>query len=104
MIDWQVILGFDWDAGNSRKSADKHKVSQAEAEQVFFNSPLLLLDDPRHSLEEVRMHALGLTDTGRCLQVSFTLRSDGTLIRIISARPTNRKEQDLLEKDDENNS
>ena len=27
--------------GNARKSAEKHGVSQAEAEQVFFNDPLL---------------------------------------------------------------
>jgi uncharacterized protein len=104
MIDWQIVVGFDWDNGNSRKSEDKHKVSQAEAEQVFFNSPLLLLPDPRHSLEEPRMHALGMTDTGRFLLVTFTLRSNATLIRIISARPMNRKEQNLLEKDDENDS
>jgi uncharacterized protein len=104
MIDWQIVVGFDWDDGNSRKSEDKHQVSQAEAEQVFFNSPLLLLPDPRHSLEEARMHALGMTDTSRPLLVTFTLRSNATLIRIISARPMNRKEQDLLEKDDENDS
>ena len=104
MIDWQTIVGFDWDNGNSRKSTDKHQVSQAEAEQVFFNSPLLLLPDPRHSLEEVRMHALGMTDTGRPLLVTFTLRGNGTMIRIISARPMNRKEQDMLERDNENDS
>ncbi len=104
MIDWQSIFGFDWDAGNSRKSADKHHVSQAEAEQVFFNSPLLMLPDPRHSQEEARMHALGLTDTGRFLLVTFTLRSNDTLIRIISARPMNRKEQDILENNNESDS
>jgi uncharacterized protein len=104
MIDWQVIVGFDRDDGNSRKSEDKHKVSQAEAEQVFFNSPLLLLPDPRHSLEEARMHALGMTDAGRFLLVTFTLRRNGTMIRIISARPMNRKEQDMLERDNENDS
>jgi uncharacterized protein len=103
MIDRQVIVGFDWDDGNSRKSEDKHKVSQAEAEQVFFNSPLLL-PDPRHSLEEARMHALGMTDAGRFLLVTFTLRRNGTMIRIISARPMNRKEQDMLEQDNENDS
>jgi uncharacterized protein len=104
MIDWQAIVGFDWDEGNSRKSADKHQVSQAEAEQVFFNAPLLMLPDPRHSLEEARMHALGTTDAHRFLLVTFTLRGNGTLIRIISARPMNRKEQDMLEQENESNS
>ena len=41
MIDLQVIIGFDWDDGNARKN-DKHGVTMAEAEQVFFNAPLLL--------------------------------------------------------------
>lgn len=59
MIDWRKIDGFEWDAANERKSADKHGVSKAEAEQVFFNTPILLLADGKHSLVEVRMHALG---------------------------------------------
>ena len=41
MIDLTRIEGFDWDDSNSRKSVDKHGVSQAEAERVFFNEPLL---------------------------------------------------------------
>jgi hypothetical protein len=35
---------------------------QAEAEQVFFNLPLLLLNDTSHSQEEPRRHALGSAD------------------------------------------
>ena len=42
MIDFSVIVGFEWDSGNERKN-EKHGVSMAEAEQVFFNIPLLLL-------------------------------------------------------------
>ena len=42
MIDLAKISGFNWDAGNARKSEDKHGVSMAEAEQVFFNTPLLM--------------------------------------------------------------
>jgi hypothetical protein len=49
MIDWALVIGFDWDAGNARKSVEKHSVSQGEAEQVFFNEPLLLLPDRKHS-------------------------------------------------------
>ena len=65
MIDWTRLEGFDWDEGNSRKSVDKHSVSQAEAEQVFFNDPLLVVEDARHSGREARFHALGRTDAGR---------------------------------------
>jgi uncharacterized DUF497 family protein len=93
MIDLDLIIGFDWDGGNSRKNADKHDVSQSQAEQIFFNEPLLMVADDRHSSSEQRVHALGRTDDGRLLHVTFTLRSDATLIRVISARDMNRKER-----------
>ena len=97
MIDLAQIVGFDWDDGNRRKSADKHDVGQAEAESIFFNDPLVLVEDARHSLEEQRFNALGQTAQGRLLHVTFTLRASGTLIRVISARDMNRKERQLYE-------
>ncbi len=93
MINLAHIEGFDWDAGNDRKSNDKHDVSRSEAEQVFFNSPLLLSTDDRHSDSEERYHALGHTDDDRSLHVTFTLRDSGSLIRVISARDMSRKER-----------
>ena len=86
------IEGFDWDEGNARKSEDKHGVSQADAEQMFFNNPLFL-DDLKHSADEERFQALGATNDGRLLHVTFTMRADATLIRVISARPMNAKER-----------
>ena len=99
MIDFSAIVGFEWDAGNERK-IDKHGVSMAEAEQVFFNAPLLLLDDAGHSQNEARCHALGLTDDGRRLHITFTLRRSGELIRVISARDMHRKERSVYEQAD----
>jgi len=93
MFDLSRIEGFDWDEGNSRKSIEKHDVSQAEAEQIFFNDPLLIVEDISHSIREMRLHALGHTDVRRLLHVSFTLRSNGKLIRVISARAMHRKER-----------
>jgi len=93
MLDLSKIEGFEWDEGNSRKSVEKHDVSQAEAEQVFFNEPLLIVEDVSHSSRETRLHALGHTDAGRLLHISFTLRGDGKLIRVISARAMHRKER-----------
>ena len=93
MIDWLLVTGFDWDEGNARKSAETHSVSQGEAEQIFFNEPLLLLPDRKHSDKEQRFHALGKTQDGRLLHVSFTLRDGGKLIRVISARDMHRKER-----------
>lgn len=76
MIDLSQISGFNWDDGNDRKN-EKHGVSTAEAEQVFFNAPLLLLEDFVHSQKEPRLHALGKTDEGRALHITFTLRRSG---------------------------
>ena len=53
----------------------------------------VVVPDTKHSAEEPRYHALGETDQGRRLHVTFTLRSDGTLIRVISARDMHRKER-----------
>lgn len=96
MIDLNGIVGFDWDDGNACKN-DKHGVSMAEAEQVFFNAPLLLLVDERHSQREARHHALGKTDEERMLHIAFTLRKTGSLIRVISARDMHRKERAIYE-------
>ncbi|MEO8118980.1 MAG: hypothetical protein ABI606_06625 [Rhodoferax sp.] len=43
------------------------------------------------------MHALGKTDEGRALHITLTLRSSGTLIRVISARDMRRKERAIYE-------
>jgi uncharacterized DUF497 family protein len=93
MIDLARIEGFEWDAGNARKSEDKHGVSQAEAEQVFANEPLMVKEDAAHSQDEQRWQALGRTHLGRRLHVTFTLRDGGSQIRVISARDMNRKER-----------
>jgi uncharacterized DUF497 family protein len=98
MIDFTQITGFDWDDGNSRKN-EKHGVSQAEAEQGFFNDPLLVLDDASHSQSEPRYHALGKTDSGRCLHITFTLRLDNSKIRVISARDMHRKERGIYDQE-----
>jgi uncharacterized protein len=102
MIDYSQLTGFEWDTGNARKSVDKHCVSQSEAEQVFFNQPLLILEDPKHSQDEIRFHALGRTDDKRLLHITFTLRSANSLIRVISARDMHRKERAFYEQRQKN--
>jgi len=97
MFEPHRIAGFDWDQGNERKSAEKHRVTQTEAEQVFLDRRLLVLDDVKHSKDEQRFQALGQTDAGRALHVTFTLRGSGTLVRVISARDMNRKERTTYE-------
>lgn len=85
------VTGFDWDEGNAEKNWERHAVSRAEAEQVFLNRPLVVANDQKHSVAEVRYFALGRSDEGRLLSVVFTLR--GPLLRIISVRPMSRREK-----------
>jgi uncharacterized DUF497 family protein len=99
MMIFERVEGFQWDAGNARKSSEKHGVSQAQAEQIFFNEPLLVVADDKHSLEESRFHALGKSDENRLLHVTFTLRDEGRFIRIISARAMHRKEKARYEQE-----
>jgi len=97
MIDLDQIAGFEWDDGNIRKSADKHDVSQAEAESIFFNDPLIIIGDAKHSETERRFNALGKTAQNRLLHITFTLRQNGTVVRVISARDMHRKERKAYE-------
>lgn len=83
--------GFDWDEGNLLKNWERHRVSAAECEQVFFNRPLVAAPDIKHSTVEPRFYALGQTDSGRHLFVVFTVRE--RLIRVVSARNMSRTEQ-----------
>jgi uncharacterized DUF497 family protein len=104
MLDFDRLVGFDWDAGNARKSAGKHGVTQLEAEQLFFNEPLAVAADVAHSSRESRFHALGVTDLGRRLHATFTLRQDGTLIRVISVRDMSVKERRHYEQEEKDRS
>jgi uncharacterized DUF497 family protein len=84
--------GFQWDDGNSEKNWEQHQVSRAEAEQVFFNRPIVVAADSRHSGDEPRFAALGQTNEGRRLAIIFTIR-EVTMIRVISARDQSREER-----------
>ncbi len=83
--------GFQWDEHNANKIWEKHGVTPTESEQVFFNRPLVVTDDAKHSQREKRHYALGQTDAGRFLFLVFTTR--GALIRVISARDMSRRER-----------
>ena len=87
------LTGFQWDAGNSEKNWLAHDASQAETEQAFFNRPVLIMPDVRHSQVETRHYVLGRSNAGRRLAIVFTIR--GTLVRPIMARDMSRREQRL---------
>jgi uncharacterized DUF497 family protein len=94
--------GFEWDDANTQKNWEHHRVTPQEAEDVFFHEPLVVRGDVRHSQREKRHFALGQTAQGRLLFVAFTIRRD--LIRVISVRDMNRREQDFYDRHEETNS
>lgn len=86
---------FEWDRGNKDKNWQKYRVDYKECEQIFLNERLSVLYDAKHSQQEDRFIALGTTDKGRKLIISFTIRDKK--IRVISARDQSRKERRLYE-------
>ena len=100
MSPWTDCTGFDWDAGNSDKNWKKHRVSDSECEEVFFNQPLVVRQDQQRSEGEARLYALGQTDRSRGLFVAFTVRHK--LIRVISARDMNDNERRIYQRHEKN--
>ncbi len=90
-FDFIHLSGFDWDEGNRGKNWIKHKVDYRESEEIFFNKPLFIDEDVKHSSKEKRFEVLGQTNKGRRLFVTFTIRNNK--IRIISARDQDNKER-----------
>ncbi len=94
-LDFFMIQDFEWDDGNRQKSRVKHRVDPRECEEVFFNKPLWAHADEKYSQKELRYHALGVTNHGRKLFLSFTIRAHR--LRVISARDQSREERKLYE-------
>lgn len=93
MLDTNSIDGFDWDEGNRDKNWLKHLVSNRESEELFFNLPLVIAADIKYLELEERYFALGQTNDGRLLFISFTVRMN--MIRVISARDMSQKEREV---------
>ena len=89
------VVEFNWDEGNQGKNL-KHNVTDEESEEVFFDQTRYIFKDIVHSQEEERLRILGKTKHGRLLFIVFTKRKNK--IRIILARPINKKEVSLYEK------
>lgn len=94
-LEVEKITGFDRDNGNIEKNLKKHGLPHAIIEEIFFNEPLLVVEDFGHSKDECRCLALGRTFDDKYLLVAFTVRADK--IRVISARPMSKKERSIYE-------
>ena len=84
---------FEWDERKNRENKRKHKVSFEEAQSVFLDENALRFFDPDHSQDEDRFLMLGMSFTLRVLVVCPCYREDDSVIRIISARKADKREQ-----------
>ena len=91
-------ISFEWDERKSKSNLTKHNISFDEAQTVFFDSHARMIFDPDHSSSEDRFILLGMSGLLRALIVCHCCsENDGKVIRIISARKANRKEQKQYE-------
>ncbi len=84
-------MEFEWDADKDQSNRAKHGVSFSEAIAVFADPDIVLIDASREQDNERRTKAIGQIE-GRLFVVVFTER--GRAIRLISARRTNRVEEE----------
>lgn len=85
-------LRFEWDDRKAAANLKKHGVSFYEAKSVFLDERAKLIGDPDHSEDEDRFVLLGMSSVLRLLLVCHCYRSEGDVIRIISARKAISKE------------
>ncbi len=81
-----IIRYFEWDEANAGHIAERHHLSEDEAEEVFYNGPAI------RKLKGGRLAAYGQNDNGRYLTVIFHLKPGG-VVRVVTARDSNQWER-----------
>ena len=95
IVKLPAVLSFEWDKGNEQKNWLKYKVTSEEAEEAFDDENRMIFKDVKHSTRQEKRFLL-FAETRRKLLIVFTMRKQN--IRIISARPMNRKEAMIYKK------
>jgi len=88
-------MEFRWDARKDRSNQRKHGVSFREGATVFADPLSTPFPDPDHSSDEDRFVTIGMSTIGRILVIAHSEYDEE--IRIISARPATRTEQNFYE-------
>ena len=86
-------LRFEWDELKNRANAKKHGVSFDEARTVFYDEHAIQFFDPDHSEAEDRFLLLGISFKPRILIVCHCFRESETVVRIVSARKADKREE-----------
>ena len=91
------MVEFEWNPSKSRANFKKHGIEFNEAQSVFYDDFALQFFDEEHSEQEDRFIMLGLSNEARVLVVVHCERSNGDVIRIISARKATSSERQYYE-------
>lgn len=86
-----MALIFEWDTYKARTNILKHGISFEGASPLFADENSITIDDPSHSLKEMRSITIRLS-VGKNVIVGVHTERLGT-IRIISTRLASRKEK-----------
>jgi uncharacterized DUF497 family protein len=86
-------IKFEWEASKAASNIQKHGITFEEARTVFFDERARLINDPDHSESEDRFILLGFSSSLRVIVVCHCYRSEGNVIRIISARKATATEK-----------
>jgi hypothetical protein len=86
-----MASAVEWDPAKAKRNAGKHGVTFEEASTVFDDLLFITVVDAEHSIDEDRFITIGRSQRGRLLIVAHA--EPKGKIRIISARPVTRREE-----------
>jgi len=96
-----ALLRFEWEPRKATANLKKHGISFEEAKSVFYDESAKLISDPDHSEDEDRFILLGVSHSLRMILVCHCYRSEGNVVRIISARKATPKESKAYKGDED---
>jgi uncharacterized DUF497 family protein len=101
------MLYFHWDSNKNHKNIEKHGVEFSEAASIFLDNGAIIMPDAKHSHDEVRLIAIGMSQYSRLLFVVITKRRSAgyeeQINRIISARFAKKAEKRKYAEKNEDN-
>jgi len=86
-----TISEFEWDNDNESKISGKHRVIRDQVEEAFFGKVKVV------KTYGDRYKLYGITESGQYLTIIFMLKGKKR-IRVISARPSTKKEKQFCRK------
>jgi uncharacterized DUF497 family protein len=92
------MIRFEWDEAKNKSNRSKHGIWFEEAKSVFDDSLSRIFIDQKHSDDGDRFIILGMSSAARLLVVAHCYRKMDSVVRIISARKTTKKEAQFYEK------